>query len=179
MTSLRSIARAAARGNSPKRRHGLAHTRTLRSATGRVYVASSLSTYDTPDYSTKLERITELFPNAEILAARGLFTSNADWRQKWPGIVSQIDALVFFDDADGYIGYGVWTEISDAIERGIPVYALGPGDRLYDFETEIEVTLRPWDWRQFALVCYVVSFTSADDLAQFQEHWDARKVGTS
>ena len=134
--------------------------------TGRVYVASSLHTFDTPRYSTELARITEHFPNADLLPARGQFTSNADWKRGWSDILTTIDALVFFADDDGYVGYGVWAELTDADARGIPIWYLAPYGRLYEFgdSDAVEVCLRPWDWKQFAMIAYTVSGTEALDL---------------
>lgn len=149
MSSPRSIARAAACGYIPTRPRCLLHTLNLRRTTGRVYVASSLSTYVIPEYDLNIERIADLFPDAEILAARALFSSNADWLKKWPGIVSQIDSLIFFEDADGYIGYGVWTEINDATAHGIPVYFLMDA-ALHPWSTVEISERRPTNWWQYA-----------------------------
>lgn len=149
--SKRSIARAAARGNSPVRPHGPVPTLNLRTTTGRVYVASSRSTYATPEYNINIERISGLFPDAEILAARDLFTSNADWLSKWPGIVSQIDALVFFEDADGWIGYGVWKETHDALALAIPVSLLRDSS-LHPWSAVEVSERRPTNWRQYARI---------------------------
>lgn len=180
MSSLRSIARAAARGNrrTPKSAtrnirtsaHCSSHGLNLRGITRRVYVASSLSTYNTPEYERNLQRIAELLPKAEILAPRDLFTSHADWLEKWPGIVSQIDALVFFEDAGGYIGYGVWTELNDAVAHGIPIRRLAPNGKLYEISAddgEIEtIAFRPWDLRQFAMIAYKMPASEALALLQ-------------
>jgi hypothetical protein len=131
--------------------------------TGRVYVASPLHTFDTPRYSTELARIRERFPHAEIVPARGLFRSNADWKRAWPAILATIDALVFFADDDGYVGYGVWTELCDADARGIPIWYLAPHNRLYEFgdSDDVQVSLRPWDWKQFAMIAYKMSAEEA------------------
>ncbi len=149
--SKRSLARAAARGNIPTLPNPPFNTLNLRSTTRRVYVASSLSTYKTQEYDRNLERIAGLFPDAEILSPRDLFTSNADWLRKWPGIVSQIDALVFFEDADGFIGYGVWTEINDALAHAIPVSLLRDSS-LHPWSTVEISDRRPTNWRQYARI---------------------------
>ncbi len=151
MSSPRTIARAAARGNSPVRPLCPVQALNLRTTTGRVYVASSLSTYATPEYSINIERISGLSPDAEILAARDLFTSNADWLRKWPGIVSQIDALIFFEDADGYIGYGVWTEINDALAHAIPVSLLRDSSQHPWSAVEMGAP-NHHSWRQYARI---------------------------
>lgn len=131
--------------------------------TGRVYVASPLHTFDTPRYGRELARIRERFPHAEILPSRGLFTCNADWKRGWPDLLTTLDALVFFADEDGYVGLSVWTELGDADERGIPIWYLAPHGRLYEFgdSDAVEVSLRPWDWKQFAMIAYTVSGTEA------------------
>jgi hypothetical protein len=131
--------------------------------TGRVYVASSLHTFDTPRYNTELARIREHFPHAEIVPARGLFGSNAHWKRRWPDILTTIDALVFFADDDGYVGLGVWTELCHADERGIPIWYQAPHGRLYEFgdSDAVEVSLRPWDSKQFAMIAYKLSAEEA------------------
>lgn len=142
--------------------------------TGRVYVASSLHTFDTPRYGTELARIRERFPHAEIVPARGLFGSHADWKRGWPGILATIDALVFFADDDGYVGLGVWTELCDAGAHGIPIWYLAPHGRLYGFgdSEDVQVSLQPWNSKQqFAMIAYTMSGTEALDL------FTARKGG--
>jgi len=155
--SPKSIARASVRGND---RDHSGTTRKLRTITGRVYVASSLSTYSTPRYARELERIRAFFPHADILPARDLFRSNDDWRRRWPELLTTLQAVVFFADDDGYIGYGVWTELTDALDQNIPVRYLTPEGRLYEISADdgdLETTaFRPWDWRQFATVAYKV-----------------------
>lgn len=149
--SRRSVTRVAARGNSPVRSNCPSQAVNLRTTPGRVYVASSLSTYTTPAYDRNIGHIAGLFPDAEILAPRDLFTSNADWLSKWPGIVSQIDALIFFEDAAGYIGLGVWTEISDAIAHAIPVSLLRDSS-LHPWSAVEISERRPTNWRQYARI---------------------------
>lgn len=145
MVSPRSIARAGARANRRTPEYAVLN---LRRTTCRIYIASSLSTYKTLEYDRNLERISELFPQAEILAPRDLFTSTSDWLWKWLGIAAQIDALIFFQDAKGYIGYGVWTEIQDAIAHGIPVSLLADSS-LHPW-SDVEISeRRPTNWRQY------------------------------
>lgn len=133
--------------------------------TGRVYVASSLSTYRTPRYDRMVASVREQFPHATILPARDQFTSNHDWRRRWPDLLPTLQGVVFFADNDGYVGYGVWTELNDALDRGIPVRYLTPNGGLCEISAEdgeIEVlAFRPWDWRQFAMIAYTVPATEA------------------
>lgn len=169
MASPRSITRAAARGNRPTSKCHPPQTRNLRTTGGRVYLASSLPTYRTPEYGEHLDMLARLVPDAEILPARDLFQSNSDWLCRWPEILPTLDAVVYFEDRDGYIGYGVFTEISDALARGIPVHFLTPEGKLREIATdddgEIIITaLRLDDWRQFAQVAYIVPGAEALDL---------------
>lgn len=137
----------------------------LSQVTGRIYVASSLSTYDTPRYARELERIRALFPHADILPARDQFTSNEQWRRGWPEILRTLQAVVFFADDDGYIGFGVWTELTAALDRDIPIRYLASNGHLHEISAddgEIETTaFRPWDLRQFAMIAYKVSAIEA------------------
>lgn len=136
--------------------------------TGRLYVASPLSTFNTPRYDSELQHLRAHFHHADIVPARGLFTSNAEWKRGWPDILSTIDALVFFADDDGYVGYGVWTELSDAYERGIPIWYQAPHNRLYEFgdSDDVQVSLRPWGWKQFAMIAYTLSAEEAREQLQ-------------
>lgn len=126
--------------------------------TGRVYVASSLSTYSTARYEQMIDAARSHYPQATILPARDQFTSTDDWRRRWPELLNTLQAVVFFADDDGYIGYGVFTELTDALDRGIPVRYLAPNGGLYEISAddgEIETTaFRPGDWRQFATIAY-------------------------
>ncbi len=139
------------------------HPCDLSPITGQVYVASPLHTFSTARYNTELQRIRTHFPHADIMPARGLFTSNADRKRGWPGILTTIDALVFFADDDGYVGLGVWTELCHADERGIPIWYQAPHGRLYEFgdSDAVEVSLRPWDSKQFAMIAYKLSAEEA------------------
>lgn len=103
--------------------------------TGRVYVASSLSTYDTPRYDRMIDAVRLHFPEADLLPARDQFTSNADWRRKWPRMLPTLAAVVFFDDGDGYLGLGVSTEIVHAHRSGLPVWFLDDAETLHPIDS--------------------------------------------
>lgn len=156
--SAKIIARAAARGNDRDHSDG---TRKLRTKSGRVYVACPLSTMDTPRYNTMLSRIRELVPDAQLLSARDLFRSNADWRARWPALLPTLDAVVFFDDAEGCIGAGTEQEISDAWRVGIPVFFLPspPFDTLIPCDASGGVEFWPvigGGMKQTQRVCYAL-----------------------
>lgn len=102
--------------------------------TGPVYIASSLSTYRTPRYDRMIESIRTLFPQSNAMPARDQFTSNADWRRKWPDILPTIAAVVFFDDGDGYLGLGVWTEITDCFRIGLPLWYIDDDGGLHHID---------------------------------------------
>jgi hypothetical protein len=135
----------------------------------RIYVASPISTYTTARYDAMLTRVRRHFPASDILPARDLFTSNADWRRTWPVILPTLDAVVFFDDDDGCIGAGTEQEIADAQSAGIPVCFLTPPpfDRFIPCETQgetqgddfAEVEFWPvigGGMRQTLRVCYAI-----------------------
>jgi len=56
----------------------------INEAAQRIYIASPIATYQSPRYDQKLAQIARHFPGAEILQARHLFDSTADWRRRWP-----------------------------------------------------------------------------------------------
>lgn len=151
--------------------------------TGRVYVASSLSTYSTARYEQMIDAARSHFPQATILPARDQFTSTDDWRRRWPDILPTLDALVYFEDRDGYIGYSVFTELTDALDRGIPVRYLAPNGGLYEISAddgEIETTaFRPGDWQQFARIAYTVPASEALSILEHEQRQSrTRRQGT-
>ncbi len=152
MTTVRSIARAISRGNStqPKVR-----TQNPHRMTGRTYVASPISTYETPRYDATLHRLRTLLPNAELLPARDLFTSNQDWRDHWPELLPTLKAIVFFDDG-GSIGRGVWQEIHDAQSAGLPVFYLPhPAANLLPLDgVTVSLIAHRRSWARYAEVVY-------------------------
>lgn len=119
--------------------------------TGKVYVASPLTTYQTPRYDCMCATVRTLFPHADVLPARGLFASNAGWRARWPALLPTLAAVVFFTDDAGWIGKGVWAEISGAAHAGVPVALLTDGGSLYDIGS-LAFHVDEDDWRQYAHV---------------------------
>jgi hypothetical protein len=93
------------------------------------------------------------FPQAQLLEARHLYASNAEWRRRWPAVLRRLTRLVFFADPDGWIGRGVWTEITDAAREGLPVFYLSDRGRLTPFAS---VRLGPPDDASWQRYCRVV-----------------------
>lgn len=116
----------------------------------RVYVASPITTYQTPRYDLKLTLIAQHFPRAEILQPRDLFHSTADWRRRWPRILPTLTDLVFFAETDRTIGLGVWSELQDAAGC-IPVWFLDDDDRWHSLD-DITVEVIGEDFSRFASV---------------------------
>ncbi len=117
---------------------------------GPVYVASPLTTYDTPRYDAMVSGARAHFPQATILPARDLFASNDDWRARWPDMLPTLAAVVVFAGDAGWIGAGVWAEVRDARKRGIPVYVLDDAGRLRRWESVRIIERRPDDWNRAA-----------------------------
>jgi hypothetical protein len=96
----------------------------------RWYFACSLVMYSHPDYDKLLEytatNLQRISPNTinEIIQAKGSYVSGPDWLSKWPGICRNIidGGLLFILDNVGYVGKGVFTEISDVMTKGLPVF---------------------------------------------------------
>jgi hypothetical protein len=64
-----------------------------------------------------------------VLDPARLFSSSAEWRERWPGVLRGIDVVVFVAGPGGWIGAGVLQEVLDGRLRGLPVLHLR-GDRL-------------------------------------------------
>lgn len=163
MTTSQSIVRASARRNPSHRRIDI---RNIRMATGIVYVASPLSTYETNRYDDLLGRLQQVMPKADLLPARACFSSKADWRRRWPSVLPTLDAVVFFDDEDGCIGAGTEKEIADAYRSGIPVLFLNtiPFDTLIPCDASGTVEFLPVFGRgmkQTQRVCVAISIDDA------------------
>jgi hypothetical protein len=99
----------------------------------RVYVASPVGTYDLPLYGRQVAALHRWPPDATLILARDAFTDTADWLTCWPAIVPRIDALVFFAATDRTIGAGVFQEIADALNQGVPVRFLSRRGTLHPF----------------------------------------------
>ena len=117
-----------------------------------IYLASPMPTYGTARYERPLAACGRQIPHAEILEPRSLFADASDWLQRWPLILTTIDALVFFDDGTGIIGYGVWTELHDAERSGKPVLYLADDEQLHAWSDISVRRLSGDNWRRFARV---------------------------
>lgn len=53
-----------------------------------------------------------------------MFNATFEWLEQWPGILATLDGLVAFGDEEGWIGRGVFVEVTDALRRGLPVWYL-------------------------------------------------------
>ena len=108
----------------------------------RVYVASPISTYQSPRYGRALwyqsprygralDLIAAHHPGAELLPARSLYADSFDWVECWPAILATLDRLVYFTAEDRTIGAGVAREVTDVAALGLPIHLLD-GNRLRD-----------------------------------------------
>lgn len=135
----------------PRQRRGAGQTHPdPATLAGRVYLASSLPTFATDRYGRMVEHAGARFPRATILPARDLFESNAGWRRRWPRVLRSLAALAVFADAEGWIGNGVWSEVRDALRRGLPVYFLTDDGAAHPWETVAVADRNPDDWRRYA-----------------------------
>ena len=96
----------------------------------RVYIACPKSAYATPRYDRVAELVRQQFPDALIIEARNRYRSNLDWVRGWPATLRTLTHLVFFCDPDGWIGRGVWTEITDAERDGVTAFHVNDRGRL-------------------------------------------------
>jgi hypothetical protein len=118
-----------------------------------VYLASSMTTYQTPRYDAMIAHVQRAFPGAELLPARGLYTSSAHWLATWPDHLKRLTATVFFAEVDGSVGKGVYKEIEDSLTAGLPVYYLHDDGGMVPREAVSLILIRGgMDWRKFARV---------------------------
>jgi hypothetical protein len=117
---------------------------------GVVYLASSMTTYQTTRYDAMIEHVRTAFPDAELLPARDLYTSSAHWLATWPNHLKRLTATVFFADTDGTIGKGVAQEIEDSLAAGIAVYFIYDDGGMVPHEAVSLILLRSgMDWRRY------------------------------
>ena len=111
--------------------------------TALVYLSSPIITYKSPIYDINLARVSAFYPGSQILAARDLYVSHADFLAKWPEHLARLDTLVFFADQYGYIGIGSWQEIFDTLTVNKPVFYLSPEGNLLNDDGFQFVDMRP------------------------------------
>ena len=92
---------------------------------GPIYLAAPLTINRRSRHPYYLKVAREIYPDHELIVALHEFKDNADFRRRWPQILSRLrdeeGSLGFTAASDDSIGFGVWTEIQDAIAAGIPV----------------------------------------------------------
>jgi hypothetical protein len=78
-----------------------------------------------------------------------MFSSDNDWRRRWPEVLAGIDALVVFGSLTRasdlqVVGHGVAAEVADALAAGIPIYGLGErGQPIGPMPVGVELKLLP------------------------------------
>jgi hypothetical protein len=110
-----------------------------------------VSCYRTTLEGRQLDRIVQRYPEATIVNPAGQFGSMAVWERVWPGILADLDWIVFFADDEGCIGGGVVREVLDACARCIPVEYLGSDGQVCPLE-QVDLQLRGGDLRRLARV---------------------------
>src|SRR4051794_1348717 len=113
-----------ARENSNNQKRSAISAKSPDHIAGQVYLAYPLSVHNTPFARRRIHRARQAFPLADVLPACDLYSSNADWLNRWPQILPTLTALCVFPDEDGWIGMGVWIEVHDALARELPVYVM-------------------------------------------------------
>lgn len=99
------------------------------SARPQVYCAHSLVTYGTPHERRSLAALRRLLPGVRLVNPAGMFTSSADWLERWPEVLDRIDALAVVPDERGAVGAGVVQELCDPHRVLVPVGLFDPGTR--------------------------------------------------
>lgn len=125
-----------------------------------VYLAAPKSEYGTPRYRQLAAVARRSLPNAQIFEARTAYRDNADWRARWPQVLTSIAALVFLATPDGWIGRGVWAELQEAHER-VPVYQLTDLGQLVPYAKLVFSRPDPENWTQHVRVTTCPSSSNA------------------
>jgi hypothetical protein len=106
------------------------------------YVASPMQTYYTALYARMREVLPESLANTihgpfELHYAEGMYPNAKAWLREWPVLLrTQINGgTIFFTDASGYIGRGVWIEVADTLREKLPVYCATHDGKLLQVKT--------------------------------------------
>lgn len=132
--------------------------------TRTIYIASSVSLFDTPEYKDIKALIERNYPHDTLIFAKGLYSGSQEWLTKWPQISKTVDVLLFFTH-DGWIGKGVYKELCDIEKRGQTIFFVEPDGthhQLSSIPVDIDFTQSTVDgitfefntasWRQYAHV---------------------------
>jgi hypothetical protein len=90
--------------------------------------------YGTAAYERAVRALSNLMPGVDLLQARDLYRSTADWKARWPDVLASLDRVVFITAPDRVIGGGVMAEIVDARLRNLPVDYLDERGRLHPIQ---------------------------------------------
>jgi hypothetical protein len=85
-----------------------------------------MSCYGTGRYHDCL-RVLRADGREVVIGAANLYRDQAHFERWWPRVLPLLNALSVLGEADGTVGRGVWTEVHDAFDRGLPVRWEGPG----------------------------------------------------
>jgi hypothetical protein len=115
-----------------------------------IYVAAPTTLYWSPRYDQALATVHTLFPGTCVLDARSAWASDQDWLRRWPELLPTVETVVVVTD-EGWIGYGVFTEVNDALAISIPVLLLD-GDALHPWNRVTVIEQNPNEWRRYMRV---------------------------
>ena len=87
----------------------------------RVYVSSPLHLYGTPRLEAAVQFLRDRYPEAVLLLPAQLFRDRRDWLTRGESVLDQCTQLVVVTDDDGWIGRGVWHEVTVVRHAGRPV----------------------------------------------------------
>lgn len=120
--------------------------------TKSIYLASNISLYNKSRYSRILKHLEMVYPNRNIIAARGLYKDADDFYNSWPKILNNIEILVFVSDGNT-LGFGTLQEIDNAITANKTVYYLTKDFKLIPVQNvTITIINQGRDWSRFAKI---------------------------
>jgi hypothetical protein len=115
-----------------------------------VYIASPLSTFQSPRYLRTLGRLGNRFPDSEFIISRDLSTKIGERRSSWPAILRQCAAICVIPDHEGWISYQVWYEMWDAVGEVVLVIVISDEGKITPLDRVIAREFSPGDRRRFA-----------------------------
>ncbi len=119
---------------------------------GKIYLSCNFTAFYTKLYEENLALIKGRWPQAEIFEPKLAYRTTDEWLEKWDEDLKTFTGCVFFDHA-GFIGKGVFKEITDLDRYNTPVLYLASFGEFYPLSAvHIELHMGGLSWDQYAKV---------------------------
>ena len=91
---------------------------------GSIYVSAPIAITQSPEWHTALAHLRQRYSKSTLVLPTVLFRSRLEWRTRVAAVIRQVERLVFLTDSEGFVGKGVFHEITVALTLGKSVEML-------------------------------------------------------